>query len=52
MNMINESDETEKIEDARIQECTTLPVEDRSLPAGQVLTQQSEQENHPALFVP
>jgi hypothetical protein len=52
MDTINETGETKQVEHARIQEHTSLPVEDRSLPAEQVLTQQAEQENRPSLFVP
>jgi hypothetical protein len=52
METINETGETKQVEYARMQEQTSLPVEDRSLPAEQVLTQQTEQENCPLLFVP
>jgi hypothetical protein len=52
MDTINETVETKQAEHAHMQEHTTLPVEDRSLPAEQVLTQQIEQENRPSLFVP
>ncbi len=52
MDTINETGESKQVEHARIQEHTSLPVEDRSLPAEQVLTQQAEQENRPSLFVP
>jgi hypothetical protein len=52
MATINETGETQQAEHARIQEHISLPVEDRSLPAEQVLTQQAEQENCPSLFVP
>jgi hypothetical protein len=52
METINETGETKQAENAHMQEHTSLPVEDRSLPAEQVLTQQTEQENRPSLFVP
>ena len=52
MDTINETVETKQVENAHMQEYTSLPVEDRSLPAEQVLTQQTEQENRPSLFVP
>jgi hypothetical protein len=52
MDMINETGETKQVEHAHMQEHTSLPVEDRSLPAEQVSSQQAEQENHPSLFVP
>jgi len=52
MDTINETDETKQVEHAHMQEHTSLPVEDRSLPAEQVLTQQAGQENRPSLFVP
>jgi len=52
MDTINETGETKQAEHTHMQEHTSLPVEDRSLPAEQVLTQQSEQENCPSLFVP
>ena len=52
MDTTNETVETKQVENAHMQEHTSLPVEDRSLPAEQVLTQQTEQENCPLLFVP
>jgi hypothetical protein len=52
MDTINETVETKQVENAHMQEHTSLPVEDRSLPAEQVLIQQAEQENRPSLFVP
>jgi len=52
METINETGETKQVEHAHMQEQISLPVEDRSLPAEQVLTQQAEQENCPSLFVP
>jgi hypothetical protein len=52
METIEETDETKQVEHVCMQEYTSLPVEDRSLSAGQVLTQQAEQENRPSLFVP
>ena len=52
MDTINETGETKQVEPAHMQEHISLPVEDRSLPAEQVLTQQAEQENRPSLFVP
>jgi hypothetical protein len=52
MEMMNETGEIKQVEYARMQEQTSLPVEDRSLPAEQVLIQQAEQDNRPSLFVP
>jgi hypothetical protein len=52
MDTINQTDETKQVEHEHMQEHTSLPIEDRSLSAEQVLTQQAEQENRPSLFVP
>ena len=42
----------EQAEKARLQEHTSLCVEDTSLPAEQIITAQLEQGGHPSLFVP
>jgi hypothetical protein len=52
MDTINETGEIKQVEHVHMQEHTSLPVEDRSLPAEQVLTQQAEQDDCPSLFVP
>ena len=42
----------EQAEEARLQEHTSLYVEDTSLPAEQIIAAQLEQEGRPSLFVP
>jgi len=48
METINETGKTKDVERSHMQEQTSLPVEDRSLSAEQVLIQQKP----PSLFVP
>ena len=43
---------TEQAEQTHMQEQNFLPVEDTTLPAERILTQQKEQESRASLFVP